>query len=230
VANSTADLSPKGRAPIPNRSTPASQPSTAQPEPKDRRTFKVTYRPGPEDRARTVWNGITFTANQPVTLSLDNPRHYIENDLPKAIDGPDGEIATRTRRVKMFMGELAKTNPHFEVEGFPRYIKKLAEGRRPQTSDEYRTWAQTWFAEAGDEEHPDAPQTPREMLERWDDEDAMRERCGVSDEDIGFLKPFFDMKVSMLKGNVRTKHAKNDGGEDLAAKPRFTIEDEFGDE
>jgi hypothetical protein len=224
-----ADLMPRklGRPPIPTRAKEPQPEATA----KDRRTFKVTYRPGPEDRARTIWNGITFTANQPVVLSLDNPRHFVENDVPKSISTEDGEIRTQTRRVRIFMGELAKTNTHFEVEGFPRAIKNLPEGRRPQTSDEYRSWAQTWFAEAGDEdEHPDAPQTPREMLERWDDEDAMRDRCGCSDEDIEFLKPFFDMKVSMLKGNIRTKHAKNDGGDALQSKQRFTIEDEFGDE
>jgi hypothetical protein len=196
----------------------------------------VTYRPGPEDRARTVWNGVTFVANQPVTLSLDNPRHYVENDIPKPMTTDDGELKTQTRRVRMFMGELAKSNPHFEVEGHPRFIKKLAEGRRPQTADEYRSWAQCWFTEAGDLDeggepiNEDAPQTPREMLERWDDEERMRDRCGVTDEDVEFLKPFFDMKVSMLRGNVRRKHAANDGGDDLKVKQRFTIEDEFGDE
>lgn len=176
-----------------------------------KRDFKVTYCPGPEDRAQTVWNGVTFQAGKPVLLSLDNKRHYIENDLPKQKEMADGTYVTLTAKTKVSMIELAKFNCCFEVEGFPRFIKPLPEGRRPQTSEEYRSWAQGWFASAGTD--GDDIQAPREMLERWDDEAAMRERCGIGEDDELFLKPFFDMKVAQLKKHMAVKHAQNDGGD-----------------
>lgn len=173
--------------------------------------FKVTYRPGPEDRAKTVWNGVSFEAGRAVTLSTKNKRHFIEIDMPKQHIAEDGSYTTRTQKTLIFMGEQAKSNPHFEVEGFPRFVKPLPEGRRPQTAEEYRSWAQAWFAEAGDDSSD--VQTPKEMLERWEDEEALRERIGVGEDDVAFLKPFFDMKVSALKKHMAVKHAQNDGGE-----------------
>jgi hypothetical protein len=175
-----------------------------------KRVFKVTYRPGPQDMAKTVWNGITFLANQPVPLSLDNKKHFIENDIPKQHVHEDGSYTTRTQKTLISMIELAKANPFFEVEGFPRFVKPMAPERRPQSPAEYRSWAQAWFADAGGDDSD--IQTPKEMLERWDDEEALRERIGVGDEDVIFLKPFFDMKVSRLKKHMAVKDAKNDGG------------------
>lgn len=183
----------------------------SRPPVKAKREFKVTYCPGPEDRAQTIWNGITFHAGRAMVLSLDNKRHYIENDLPKQQEMEDGTYVTRTVKTKVSMIELAKGNPHFEVEGFPRFVRPMAEGRRPQTADEYRSWAQSWFADAGSEDGD--IQSAKEMLERWDDEEALRDRIGVGEDDVIFLKPFFDMKVAQLKKHMAVKHAKGDGGE-----------------
>lgn len=176
-----------------------------------KRVFKVTYRPGPQDMAKTVWNGVTFLANQTVPLSLDNKRHFVENDIPKQHVAEDGSYTTRTHKSLVSMIELAKLNPHFEVEGFPRFIPPIAEGHKPKTSEEYRSWAQAWFAAAGtdmSEEHG-----PREMLTRWQDEGPLRERIGVGEDDVSFLKQFFDMKVEQLKRDLGIRHARNDGGD-----------------
>lgn len=178
-----------------------------------KRQFKLWYHPGPDDKAKTVWNGVTFMAGTPVTISLDNPRHYVAVDMPHQIDMPDGTYTTRTVHKKIFMGELAKGMPTFELEGHPRFIKKLIEGRKPQSSAEYRSWCQEWIAGAGDEDSE--IQSARQLLERWDDEEAMRERCGVGDDDVLFLKPFFDMKASMLKKHMALMHAKGDGGAEM---------------
>lgn len=200
------------------------QPKAAPPKPealdiKTMNQVKVIYHPGPDDRVSTIWNRITFHANKPMTLSRQNRTHFIDIDIPVEVTAADGFVGTRTRSTRLFMGEVALTNPNFEVVGFPRYIKKLALGRRPQTEEEYRSWAQAWIMEAGnvDEEGHSLTDinSPRELKERWDDEDAMRERLGVSDETILFLKPFFDMKAMTLKGNVVTARDRRDGGEDL---------------
>lgn len=181
----------------------------SRPKAADKHEFKVTYRPGPEDRSHTVWNGIRFEAGRPVTLSTKNKRHFVEVDMPKQHTLEDGSYTTRTVKTLLSMIEMAKGNPFFEVEGFPRFVKPLPEGRRPQTAEEYRSYAQAWFA--GDDEGE--TQTPKEMLERWQDEAALRERIGVGEEDEQFLKPFFDMKVAQLKKGMAVKHAQNDGGD-----------------
>jgi hypothetical protein len=208
--NSTADLQ-KPRPPAP----PPSRPKDEQ-----KAEFKVTYRPGPQDMAVTIWNGIRFEAGRPVTLSYKNKRHYIEVDLPKQIDTADGSYVTRSVASRISMIDRARENWCFEVEGTPRAIKPIANGRKPQTAEEYRSWAQTWIALAGTKVDGDdfEIQTPREMLERWDDESAMRERLGVGEEDVGFLKPFFDMKMAGLKKDMATKYAAGDGGPGLKAE------------
>lgn len=145
---------------------------------------------------------------------------------------PDGTFVTRTMATKVHMTDQAKLNPHFEVEGFPRFTKKLIEGRRPQTADEYRSWAMAWIQSAGDRDeenkHTTDIRNARHLLERWDDEDAMRERCGVTDDDVLYLKPFFDMKAAMLKQNISIEHARNDGGSELKAERVQGIEDRYG--
>lgn len=208
--NSTADLQepkrPVGR--------PPNAPKEAQAE------FKVTYRPGPQDLAMTIWNGIRFEAGRPVTLSYKNKRHYIEVDLPKQIDTADGSYVTRTVTSRVSMIDRARENWHFEVEGTPRAIKPIPGDRKPQTADEYRSWAQSWIAMAGTKMDGDdfEIQTAPELKERWDDESALRERLGVGEDDVGFLKPFFDMKVASLKKDMATKYAAGDGGAGLKAE------------
>lgn len=183
------------------------------------RSFKVTYRPGDGAPVNTTWNGVRFTANVPVVLSLDNPRHFIEVPMPKVVETEDGTYATRTMTARVSMIESARGNHQFEVEGHKRAVLPVAAGHKPRTPEEYRGWAQAWFASAGtmdpDTTEEDEIQTSRQMLERWDDEEALRERIGVGEDDLAFLKPFFDMKVLELKRTMQTKHARNDGGADL---------------
>jgi hypothetical protein len=144
-------------------------------------------------------------------MSRKNKRHYFEDDMPQHHVAADGTHTTRTVRTLTFMPDRLKDNPFFEVEGFPRFIKPIAHGRKPQTAEEYRSWAQAWFAAAGTDGSDE--QTPREMVNRWDDEKLLRERIGVGEEDIAMLRPFFDMKVEQMNSNLGIKHASNDGGD-----------------
>jgi hypothetical protein len=193
--NSTAELT---RAKTAEKSEPKAE-------------LKVTFHPGPEDKSQATVNGVLFVANKPVVMSRKNKRHYFEDDMPQHHVAADGTHTTRTVRTLTFMPDRLKDNPFFEVEGFPRFIKPIAHGRKPQTAEEYRSWAQAWFAAAGTDGSDE--QTPREMVNRWDDEKLLRERIGVGEEDIAMLRPFFDMKVEQMNSNLGIKHASNDGGD-----------------
>lgn len=85
-------------------------------------TVTVTYRPleysnGTMDPARTKWNGITFEANVPVELDPENPAHYVTQLVVKGAQNAEGEMRTKAVEAKVFMGEMAKNNPSFEVDG-----------------------------------------------------------------------------------------------------------------
>lgn len=80
-------------------------------------TVQVVYRPLDGDPHSTVWNGIKFQANVPVELDRRNPAHFIEQLLPKQITSQNGEVQTKHAPAKVFMGDLAKGNPSFEVDG-----------------------------------------------------------------------------------------------------------------
>lgn len=90
-------------------------------------SVEVIYRPFDGDPHTTKWNGIVFRANVPVTLSKANHAHYIEQLLPKTVEGANGEAHTKHVTTKVFMGDLARTNPSFEVDG--ERAKKLVNKR-----------------------------------------------------------------------------------------------------
>lgn len=98
---------------------------TAKAPSASKKTVTVTYRPlehgdGSYDPPVTKWNGITFHANMPVELNPRNRAHFIEQLLPKTFVSGDGDVKTKHLPQLVFMGDLAKDNPSFEVEGFPR--------------------------------------------------------------------------------------------------------------
>lgn len=111
-------------------SVPASHPVKAA-----KRTVTVIYRPLEHvlmipdksgklhpggisyDPPKIKWNGITFNANVPVELDPANPDHHIVQLLPKTFPGANGEVLTKHVESKVFMGETAKGNPSFEVDG-----------------------------------------------------------------------------------------------------------------
>jgi hypothetical protein len=151
---------------------------------------KVTYIPAdPTSPAVLSWNGIEFPANTPI--ELDPVRHsYMVPIVDKWVDEKTGEVRSKATEKRISMVEIAKTNPSFQVEGEAPPARKPGRPRTPKTSDEYRNYAQAWIAAS--EDHDD-------LAERWNDEEALRERCGVGDDDVSYLRPFFDAKHFELK-------------------------------
>jgi hypothetical protein len=154
---------------------------------------KVTYIPrDPTDPAVMIWNGVKFPANVPV--ELDDKLHGYKVPLPiTRIDAATGRTLTQHRETWVTMAEQAKGNPSFYVEGeVPVVAPKRHPGRPriPRTSDDYRSHAQAWIAAADNHE---------ELEERWTEEEALRERCGVGDDDMSYLRPLFEAKHHELK-------------------------------
>lgn len=87
-------------------------------------TVSVEYRPLERtDTWMVEWNGIRFGANQPVALDPDNPRHYVMVPQKKT-RVQEGMTLTFHEDGPVFMGEIAKTNPYFAVDGVqaPRMV------------------------------------------------------------------------------------------------------------
>jgi hypothetical protein len=80
-------------------------------------TVSVIYRPYDGDPHTVKWNGVQFRANVPVTLDRANREHHIEQLLPKQFPGTNGETLTKHIPALVFMGDMARTNPSFEVDG-----------------------------------------------------------------------------------------------------------------
>jgi hypothetical protein len=154
---------------------------------------KVTY--VPQDRAdpsTSIWNEIKFPANVPVELDPKNRLHGYPVPTRKTIVDPaTGREMFEYKETWVSMIELAKTNPSFQVEGeAPAAIRKPGRPRVPRTSEDYRSHAQAWIAAADNHE---------ELEERWTEEEALRERCEVGDDDLSYLRPFFEAKHHELK-------------------------------
>jgi hypothetical protein len=156
---------------------------------------KVTYSPPnePGAPASLIWNDITFQANVPVELDPDNRAHgYLVPVVNRWFDPATQEPRTKATEKWMSMIDIARTNKSFIVEGEPIQRRSPGRPRAPKTSDEYRDHARTWISAAEDVAD----------LERWNEEQALREKCGVGDDDLAFLRPFFDAKLHELKGQA----------------------------
>lgn len=90
-------------------------------------TAEAIYRPFDGNPHTIKWNGIVFRANVPLILDKSNRSHYIEQLLPKKIEGANGEVHTKHVPAKVFMGDIARMNPEFEVDG--ERAKKLVNKR-----------------------------------------------------------------------------------------------------
>lgn len=99
-------------------------------------TVTVIYRPlDIGDPFYIKWNGIRFDANVPAELDPKNPAHHIMQLMPieRVVDG---EIRTKHHEQKMFMGDMAKANPSFEVDG-KRAKRKVSTRQVPPPGAEW---------------------------------------------------------------------------------------------
>lgn len=158
---------------------------------------EITYIPQNGDPVRTTWNGIHFPAHIPVkvprtvTIAVPMPIQTkgADGELINGIVQPDGSIQTRHVERKVPLVELAKGNPLFSVNGAAPAEAKKGQARVPDTPDQYRGYAIRWIA---------ASTNAKDMDARWNAEVDLREKCGCNDEDIGYLRPFFEARHDQL--------------------------------
>jgi hypothetical protein len=145
----------------------------AEEKPAPARLPKVTYCPeGDGAPHETIWNRHRFRANIPISVR----------------DVPQGLTAAQ-------MIEVAKNNPHFSVEGFP---KAKSVGAIPDSPERYRSYAVGWIRIANSSD---------EMNKRWKDEAELREECGVGSDDVEYLQTIFQPRQAILKESEKLSAA-----------------------
>lgn len=148
---------------------------------------EITYIPGPDDPAKALCYGIEFRANVPVTVPYSKT---VEALIRKETAGPEGEIRSRGVATRISVVELARGNPSFAVDGVLPPERKMGNQRLPTDADQYRGYALGWIRTAS---------TLRQLDQRWEGEEALREKCGCESKDMGFLAPFLEMRREQLK-------------------------------
>jgi hypothetical protein len=155
---------------------------------------KVTWIPrDPTDPHVNIVHGIKFPANVPVELDPKNRAHgYNQLDRKTIVDPVTGREMYEFKEQWVSLIEILKGNPSFQVEGEPlAVVRKPGRPRIPRTSEDYRSHAQAWIT---------ASEDPDEMIERWEDEAPLREKCEVGDDDVSYLRPLFDSRLRQLGG------------------------------
>jgi hypothetical protein len=152
-------------------------------------TTKVTYTPrDPSSPAEMVWNGVKFRAHVPVELNPVKHSYFIPI-VKKWVDPLTQRTMSLATEERVLMVDVARGNADFVVEGSePTVAPKAGKAKPPKTSEEYRAHAVAWINAA----------QSIDDLERWNDEEQMRETCGCGEDDERFLQPMFDAKFKQL--------------------------------
>jgi len=147
---------------------------------------KVVWHPEEGDPAKMTMNGIEFKANVPVMIPASKMISYPER---KEHYLADGTLQSRGVEVKKPMVEILRTNPCFSVDGV-RTEREAGKARVPQDADQYRGYALRWIRESTSLE---------QIVQRWDGEEELRDRCGCAPKDISYLTPFLEARKEQVK-------------------------------
>lgn len=151
---------------------------------------EVTYVPGHGDRPVTKWNGIEFRANVAVRI----PRNKcVMAPVKQESQLPDGSIVTRAIERRIPMVELARGNPVFMVNGVKPKKREGLDVRLPVDANSYRSYAIRWIAGCN---------LADEMIDRWNGEQKLRDRCGVDAQDLHHILPFFEARKMECEGEL----------------------------
>jgi len=87
------------------------------------------------------------------------------------------------------MIDKAKGNPWFSVEGHDRAAKSADKGM-PTDWESYRRYAIQWFKDV---------RSSSAMVRRWEDEESLRDKCGVGTDDLEYLNKLYAPRLAELK-------------------------------
>ena len=159
---------------------------------------KITYIPGPQDGVSTTvgWNGqpgsgVTFVANIPQMISRKVTTQVL---VRQERETADGQIVSRSVEKMVPLVELLRNNPFFSINDEPPPARAAGAPRLPTDPDTYRGYAIGWIAAGKD---------PNAMRLQWEGEEGMRNRLGVSADDLRHIVPFLDGRILEM-GGART--------------------------
>ena len=154
--------------------------------------MKMVYLPPENEPAVMKIYGRTWKANVPQDVKDDDGYTIMESVRTL---NPDGTSVLTSRERKVSILEIARGHPMFQVGDEPKEARKQRwDVEDVETATHYRAYAQQWFKEETSLER---------FQERWDDEEGLRERAGVSDDDISFLKTFMGPRLRDLQNAAR---------------------------
>lgn len=145
----------------------------------------VVYSPNDGDPIRTSIHGVEFRANIPVIIPHDRMCSVMQT---RKTLGPEGEERSKGHEVKIPLVELLRTNQYFIVDGV-ELKRRHGSQRLPTDPDQYRGYALGWIR---------ATNTLRQLKERWEGEEPLREKCGLEMGDLNYLQPFLDARREQL--------------------------------
>lgn len=145
----------------------------------------VVYSPNDGDPIRTSCHGVEFRANVPVIIPHDRMCSVM---ITKKTIGPEGEERSKGHETKISLVELLKTNQNFIVDGV-ELERRQGSAKLPTDPDQYRGYALGWIR---------ATNTLKQLHNRWDGEEALRDKCGLENGDLNYLRPFLDAKREQL--------------------------------
>lgn len=134
---------------------------------------QVTYTPGKEDLPTTMWGGVKFTANVPVTIKGHSG------------DPKKGECKPH-ERANYELIEKARRNKYFRVGAFDPQkdsVPVRETGKLPETPDQYRAHAIEWAKQIAST----TGSTIGQFNAKWEDEEGLRIKCGVGTDDLELL-------------------------------------------
>ena len=161
---------------------------------------KITYIPGPQDPVETTVGGdgtldadgnptgIRFKANIPQQIARNVTSMVLIRDER---ENADGMIVSRSVERRVPLVDLLRDNPCFSINDEPPRVREVGGNRLPTDPDQYRGYAYDWIGRESNE---------RNLRLRWQGEEAIRNRLGVTVEDMRQLIPFYQGKLLSLGG------------------------------
>jgi hypothetical protein len=136
-------------------------------------------------------SGVHFTANVPTRVPRSATMMQL---LVEKFEMKDGSIGSQGREKRVPIAKVLEGNPYFSINGAPPPRKPRIAERLPNDPNQYRSYAIGWIARAAG---------AHDLELRWKGEQGMRERCGVQDDDLSYISPFYEARLMELRGQSR---------------------------
>lgn len=150
-------------------------------EPKKKSATIIYRRQDDSDPRETTMMGIKFKADEPVEVPYSKT---VLQTIVEKRETKDGDIRTVGVEKHVPVPLALKGNAWFEIDGVKTERVK-PHARMPEDADAYRGYAINWIS---------VSMSADSMDKRWVGEEGLRQRCGCSQTDINYLRPFFEAR------------------------------------